>query len=290
MVRDHIFRSSLFLLAVGLLISVPAPAQGSGDSSVATIISQIRQLRKLPDDERATVTKQLAMDIRRLPDDASKLDLAVGLAGLTTEGDFGKDTLHEVGATLAQALQKQPQPAENGEPAQAYMELAQLVRYEHINVSLNDPEFTRALVRMEADDRQREKADFTLVDLHGKQWSLKALEGKVVLLNFWATWCPPCRKEMPDLEALSKQFADQGLVILSITDDNPEKVKAYIEKQNITYPVLLDAGSKLNKQFRIYGIPKSFLYDRNGKLVAQAIDMRTRKQFLAMLESAGLRE
>jgi peroxiredoxin len=95
---------------------------------------------------------------------------------------------------------------------------------------------------------------------------------------------------MPDLETLGKQFEAQGLVILSITDDDPEKVKSYIQQQNITYPVLLDAGSKLNAQFRIQGIPKSFLYDRDGKLVSQAIDMRTRKQFLKMLESAGLRE
>jgi peroxiredoxin len=170
------------------------------------------------------------------------------------------------------------------------VELAQLVRYEPVRVSLNDPEFTRALAGMEEEDRLRQEADFTLKDLHGRQWSLRALKGKVVLLNFWATWCPPCRKEMPDLEALGKQFEAQGLVILSITDDDPAKVQSYIQKQNITYPVLLDAGSKLNAQFRIHGIPKSFLYDRDGKLVSQAIDMRTRKQFLKMLESAGLRE
>jgi peroxiredoxin len=143
---------------------------------------------------------------------------------------------------------------------------------------------------MEADDRQRQETSFTLVDLHGRPWSLKELKGKVVLLNFWATWCPPCRKEMPDLEALGKQFKDQGLLILSVTDDDPEKVKSYIEKQNITYPVLLDAGSKLSAQFQIYGIPRSFLYDRDGKMVSQAIDMRTRRQFLKILESAGLKE
>ena len=289
MVRIRLFRPSLILLAASLFATA-ALAQSSAEPDAASITTKIRQLRKLPDGERAAVTKQLALDIRQLSDVSSRLNLAVRLAGLTTEGDFGADTLQEVGVTLAQAIQKRPLPEEDGQPAEPYMELAQLVRYEHVQVSLSDPEFTRALARMEADDRQRQQVDFALVDLHGKQWSLKELRGKVVLLNFWATWCPPCRKEMPDLEALGKQFGGQGLVILSITDDDPAKVRSYIEKQNITYPVLLDAEGKLSKQFRIYGIPKTFLYDREGKLVSQAIDMRTRRQFLVMLESAGLKE
>jgi peroxiredoxin len=289
MVRIRLFRPSLILLAASLFATA-ALAQSSAEPDAASITTKIRQLRKLPDGERAAVTKQLALDIRQLSDVSSRLNLAVRLAGLTTEGDFGADTLQEVGVTLAQAIQKRPLPEEDGQPAEPYMELAQLVRYEHVQVSLSDPEFTRALARMEADDRQRQRVDFALVDLHGKQWSLKELRGKVVLLNFWATWCPPCRKEMPDLEALGKQFGGQGLVILSITDDDPAKVRSYIEKQNITYPVLLDAEGKLSKQFRIYGIPKTFLYDREGKLVSQAIDMRTRRQFLVMLESAGLKE
>jgi peroxiredoxin len=289
MFRIRLFRPSLILLAASLFATA-ALAQSSAEPDAASITTKIRQLRKLPDGERAAVTKQLALDIRQLSDVSSRLDLAVRLAGLTTEGDFGADTLQEVGVTLAQAIQKRPLPEEDGQPAEPYMELAQLVRYEHVQVSLSDPEFTRALARMEADDRQRQQVDFALVDLHGKQWSLKELRGKVVLLNFWATWCPPCRKEMPDLEALGKQFGGQGLVILSITDDDPAKVRSYIEKQNITYPVLLDAEGKLSKQFRIYGIPKTFLYNREGKLVSQAIDMRTRRQFLVMLESAGLKE
>jgi peroxiredoxin len=289
MPRNRIFHICLLLLTC-LLVSPVVHAQSDWAASATSIANQLRQLRSLTDTDRAIVTKKLALDIRMLPDEPRKLSLAVGLAGLATEGDFGEGTLQEVATTLAQAIQKQPQPAKDGQPAVPYVELAQLVRYEQVHVSLDDPEFTAALAKMDADDRQREQVDFTLTDLRGKEWSLKALKGKVVLVNFWATWCPPCRKEMPDLEALSKQFAEQGLVILSITDDDPQKVKAYLEKQNITYPVLLDAGSKLNAQFRVYGIPRSFLYDRDGKLVAQAIDMRTMRQFLAMLEKAGLKQ
>src|SRR5207237_1512807 len=112
--------------------------------------------------------------------------------------------------------------------------------------------------------------------------------GKVVLVNFSATWCDPCRREMPDLETLYRRFKNQGLVVLAISDDEVAKVKQLIAEKQFTYPVLLDPGHKVNEQFRIEGIPKSFVYDREGKLVAQAIDMRTRGQFLAMLAHAGL--
>jgi peroxiredoxin len=107
-------------------------------------------------------------------------------------------------------------------------------------------------------------------------------------VNFWATWCPPCRKEMPDIEMLYNQFKDQGLLILSISDEDISKVQPFIAEHHYTYPILLDPGSKVHNLFVVEGIPKSFLYDRDGKLVAEAIDMRTRKQFLEMLSRAGL--
>jgi peroxiredoxin len=94
---------------------------------------------------------------------------------------------------------------------------------------------------------------------------------------------------MPDLETLYKQFKDQGLVILAISDEDTGKVRPFVAEQKVTYPILLDPGRKVNELFQIQGIPKTFVYDRNGKLVAQSIDMRTRRQFLEMLAQAGLK-
>src|SRR6202008_994502 len=142
--------------------------------------------------------------------------------------------------------------------------------------SVDDPQFAAAMAKLEDDDKVHQTADFTLTDLNGKPWTLRDLRGKVVLLNFWATWCPPCRKEMPDLETLYQQFKDQGLLILAISDEDPGTVKPFIAQQKVTYPILLDPGRKVNDLFQIEGIPKTFVYDRNGKLVAQSIDMRTR--------------
>jgi len=253
------------------------------------IFEQIRTLRQLPDDTRARVTKDLALQIRRWPASENKVQLAIDLASLSTEGDFGRDTLQEVATTLAGALREHPVPREQGGPAAPYMELAELVRYEHVQASLDGPQFAAATAKFEADDQSRQYVDFTLSDLQGKSWTLRELQGKVALVNFWATWCPPCRKEMPDLQALYDQFKGQGFVVLAISDEDESKVRPFIADKNITYPVLLDPEGKVGTLFQIGGIPKSFVYDRTGKLVAQSIDMRTRKQFLEMLSQAGLR-
>jgi peroxiredoxin len=253
------------------------------------IVEQIRGLRKLDDTVRAQTTRDLALQIRKLPVVPNKLRLAVGLAGLSTEGDFGHDTLQEVTTTLADALREQPPAGKPGEPDGAYMELASLVRYEHMNASTENPQFAQAMAKLEAADAARQKADFTLTDLQSKSWHLRDLRGKVVLVNFWATWCPPCRKEMPDLQALYDKYKDQGLVVLAISDEEAAKVTPFISERKISYPVMLDPGRKVNDLYQVEGIPKSFVYDRQGQLVAQSIDMRTRGQFQEMLAQAGLK-
>jgi peroxiredoxin len=283
----------LFLFSVKVLLVSPLVASAQKQETVWSvqekpIVDQLHGLRKLPDDVRGQTTKQLALQIRQLPATKNKLDLANGLADLSTEGDFGRDALQEVTTTLSDALREQPQPDEKGEPADPYMELAQLARYEQMQVSLDAPAYKAAMAKLVDNDERRQHADFMLTDLQGKTWELKNLRGKVVLVNFWATWCPPCRKEMPDLELLQQRFRDQGFVVLAISDEEQNKVKPFITERKITYPVLLDPGRKVNDLFQVEGIPKSFVYDRDGKLVAQSIDMRTQKQFLQMLGQAGL--
>jgi len=282
-----LFGTAIFLIRPACLGAQQAQPRLSQEEQ--SIVQQLRGLRQLPDDVRARTTKDLALKIRELPAAANKLRLATGLANLSTEGDFGHDTLQEVATTLAEALRETPAPPDHDQPAMPYLELAQLVRYEHVQASLDSPQFAAAMSKLEAADHIRQQADFSLTDLQGKSWALSQLRGKVVLVNFWATWCPPCRKEMPDLQALYDRFKDQGLIILAISDEDAGKVKPFVAERNVTYPILLDPGRKVNGLFQIEGIPKSFVYDRNGALVAQAIDMRTRKQFLEMLTQAGLK-
>jgi peroxiredoxin len=286
----HFAHRCLTLLFSCLLLLSLAPAQQQAPNwteQEKPIAAGIISLRGLPDDVRAQTTKDLALQIRALPASPNKLALANKLASRATEGDFGHDTLQEVATTLADALQQQPPEAKlSPDP---YDELAQLVRYEHVQASINDPRFDSALAALVSADKRRQDANFTLTDLHGKTWTLKDLRGEVVLVNFWATWCPPCQKEMPDLEALYKEFRHDRFVILAISDEDADKVRPFIAERRITYPILLDPGRKVGDAFQVEGIPKSFVYDREGKLVAQSIDMRTQKQFREMLAQAGLK-
>jgi len=271
-----------------LTLSVSAQQKTVWSAQEQPIADQIKGLRKLDDTVRARTTQELALQIRQLPVVPNKLKLAGALANLATEGDFGRDTLQEVTTTLASALREQPPAGKPGQPNDLYISLASLVRYEHMQAQSDNPQFSEALSKLEAADAVRQQADFTLSDLQGNPWHLRDLRGKVVLVNFWATWCPPCRKEMPDLQALYDKYKDQGFVVVSISDEQAAKVQPFITERKITYPVLLDPGRKVNDLFQVEGIPKSFVYDREGKLVAQSIDMRTRNQFQAMIAQAGL--
>src|SRR6202140_2269308 len=295
------------LVNVGLQLASAQEKEIVWSADEKPLADQIHGLRALADDVRAGTTKDVALKIRKLPATENKLRLAVNLAGLSTEGDFGHDTLQEAATTLAETQPERPvpwaKPAEKKNsdagssaaapraPPYPYIELATLVRYEHVEALLyfnNDEQFRSAMAGLETDDRKREHPEFALKDLSGKTWTFSQLRGKVVLVNFWATWCPPCRKEMPDLEALYGRFGSKGLVVLGISDEEAAKVEPFIRERKVSFPVLLDPGRKVNEMFVVEGIPKSFVYDREGKLRGQSIGMRTQKQFLEMLGKAGL--
>ena len=296
--RSAVLAGGLSLCAAGISLFFPAeffPAEAAAQGpqivwskQEKSILEDIRDLRNLSEGNRAKTTRQLAFKIRQLPAGTNKQRLAVTLASRSTEGDAGKDTLQEVATTLAESLREQPIATGPQGPEMPYSELAERVHYEHVQVTLDDRQYAAALSKVEADDLRHQQADFTLTDLHGKAWALKDLRGQVVLVNIWATWCPPCRSEMPDLESIYKRFKKDGLIVLAISDEEAGKVKQFVDEYGLSYPILLDSDKSVHKQYTIEGLPRSFVYDRDGKLIAQAIDMRTKKQFLDMLELAGL--
>jgi hypothetical protein len=182
-VGSIVLAGGLAFCAVGISLCFPAKARAQGQqiawsNQEKLFLEDIRTLRKLSEGNRAKTTKQLALKIRQLPLGLNKERLATTLASLSTEGDLGKDTLQEVATTLAEALREQPLPAGPLGPEMPYVELAKLVRYEHVQANLEDPQYVAAMSKMEADDLHHQQVDFTLTDLHGKTWALKDLRGK----------------------------------------------------------------------------------------------------------------
>jgi cytochrome c biogenesis protein CcmG, thiol:disulfide interchange protein DsbE len=110
--------------------------------------------------------------------------------------------------------------------------------------------------------------DFTLKDINGKTVSLSTFTGKVVLLNFFATWCPPCRAEMPSFNKLSRALKQRGLEVVAISSDRSiDDLKDFLEKNKIDFPVLFDADRNVAKQYRVFSMPTTFLINKNGTIV-----------------------
>lgn len=113
----------------------------------------------------------------------------------------------------------------------------------------------------------KQAPDFVLTDLNDKPQRLSDFRGKVVFLNFWATWCKPCREEMPSMEVLHKNFEKDGLVILAVSIDRVTTTKdipPFIKGMNLTFPVLIDSWGKTDKPYKRMGVPETFIIDRDG--------------------------
>ncbi|TKB63931.1 MAG: TlpA family protein disulfide reductase [Nitrospira sp.] len=107
--------------------------------------------------------------------------------------------------------------------------------------------------------------DFRLVDLEGKQQSLSQYRGKVVLVNFWATWCKPCTTEMPAMQTTYDKLREKGFVVLAINElEDEAKVRDHIKQYGHTFPVLLDRDNKVANQFGVFGLPVSVFIDEKG--------------------------
>jgi peroxiredoxin len=113
----------------------------------------------------------------------------------------------------------------------------------------------------------KEAPDFALTDLNDKPIRLSDFRGKVVFLNFWATWCKPCREEMPSMEILNKNFEKDGLVILAVSIDRVTTTKdipPFVKGMNLTFPVLIDSWGKTDKPYKRMGVPETFIIDQQG--------------------------
>lgn len=117
--------------------------------------------------------------------------------------------------------------------------------------------------------------DFVLKDLGGNVVRLHDQKGKVVLLNFWATWCPTCRFEMPSMEALHKELSAKGLVILAVAmRESAEDVQPFYREHDLTFPALLDGNAEASELYDIWSLPTTFVINKQGSFVGKVIGYR----------------
>jgi len=117
--------------------------------------------------------------------------------------------------------------------------------------------------------------DFTLQDLTGRETSLSAFQGKVVFLNFWATWCGPCRAEIPSMEQLYRELKDRGFTIVAVNSQEPaEQVSAFVQEAGMSFPVLLDSAGKAGASYTVRAIPTTYIIDPQGSIRGRMVGTR----------------
>ncbi|MAG69968.1 MAG: TlpA disulfide reductase family protein [Vicinamibacterales bacterium] len=130
-------------------------------------------------------------------------------------------------------------------------------------------------------DARAANLDFTLKDMNGEDVALASLKGKVILLNFWATWCGPCKVEIPSFVELQDEYRDEGLAVLGLSvDDTVEKLKPFAEEYSVNYPLLVGLGrDDVQEAFGpVWGIPVTFYIDREGTLCKKHMGLATKEQ------------
>ena len=119
--------------------------------------------------------------------------------------------------------------------------------------------------------------DFDLPNLEDNYVRLSDFRGKVVFLNFWATWCKPCREEMPSMEVLYRNFKQDGLVVLAVSIDRvttKQEIPPFVKSLNLTFPVLIDSWGQTDKRYKLMGVPETYIIDQQGILREKVIGPR----------------
>ena len=143
------------------------------------------------------------------------------------------------------------------------------------------------------DNRRAERGerapDFALRDLDGDVVRLSDFEGQPVWINFWASWCGPCREELPDIQALAERFEGDGLVVLAVNKGESEsQARSFWNEMDLDLPALLDSDEEVADQYRLVGLPNNFFIDRDGVLRSLQLGFLTEEEMVEHLATIGI--
>lgn len=145
-----------------------------------------------------------------------------------------------------------------------------------------------AVKDVDNDVKKNEMVDFKWNE-NGREMKLSDYKGKVILLNFWATWCPPCRKELPDLSALSGELKEKNFKMIGVSvDDNQEVLNNFLKTNNLSYTILFEPNGLVNKYMDAAGqnqnvVPQTYIIDKNGKVVEAIMGSKSKADFLSLI-------
>lgn len=125
---------------------------------------------------------------------------------------------------------------------------------------------------------------FVLMDINGRVVELAAYRGQVVLVNFWATWCLPCRREMPDLAAMYERYQTDGFVVVAVNlAESRDRAKKFADDYDLSFPVVLDTTSEVSRAYRLSGVPESWIIGRDGTVIDRRIGIYSRSALEALV-------
>lgn len=152
----------------------------------------------------------------------------------------------------------------------------------------NDTDSSNNAIEIKPNVIKTKAPDFKLKDLSGKELSLSDLKGKKVFLNFWATWCPPCKQEMPEIQKLYEETKDSDLVIITVDIGEPlGEVKSFIDKNKYSFKVLLDSNQSVATKYNITAIPTSYFIDEEGNIISKSsggMSINQMKEYIKTLD------
>lgn len=177
---------------------------------------------------------------------------------------------------LSKTCAAHPHKPRNAEPVVRLLMLVGmlLLTATGVHAELPSPELSHDLTQLQT---PLAAPDFTLADMDGEPRSLSDYRGKVIMLNFWATWCPPCRREIPSMESIYQDLHKDGFMVLAVNEfEDPDHVFAYTGQLSVfpTFPILFDTDSKISQEFGVKGLPTTLLINKQGNIVYRAVGGR----------------
>ncbi|MFN8470780.1 MAG: redoxin domain-containing protein [Anaerolineae bacterium] len=209
----------------------------------------------------ADVDKDLQAFRANFGADPAKLDAALGRYGLTS--DDMRNWIRDSSTVNKWVVIKSQEAAKEGKPFSVESWLNDQLVTADIQYNMKGGGGGQPLHVGEV------PPDFTLKDLDGKTWTVSELKGKPVVLNFWATWCAPCKFEMPALQSIYQKYKDKGLVVLAVdikTDNGEAAVRKYQQEIGMTFPIVMDTTGETENNYRVRAYPTSFFIGKDGKL------------------------